>query len=442
LHCVEFRRRFTRDRRRQPERSFAPRFLASWCASPNGGIATLLNLPLRQAAGAIAAPTWFRLVPELPLPQGRGVLETLRSLLSHLTGSPLMGVTKPMIRLIKILPFLTITWMPSSAKQLAKAEETRAKDPTKAIDVQLENFRPPSSQEREQIEQWLLELDLVPMVADRVAFTATGTYFLAGKGNEKHISNLRQFAIGWSLDNERDRERLLVIDQRLLNPDMIEQGIWRLMQSGTSELDRLRIESTYHEANGTSIYDPGPKSHVQQSMEGIGVFFPTRAATSNPMACWSGHVMDRSKPSVTIDRLTGMQQIGQYQVALFEYRPADFYVFFVGVCFRDGLPVQCDSWRQFRRPEDMSNKAPTTKQREAERDYLVSTAKRVARVQSKWKTLGTSSVPTHLHATTTDDFYEVELVSEIQWFVNGQVSPKAFEPATVGQFGPLSVARQ
>jgi hypothetical protein len=177
-------------------------------------------------------------------------------------------------------------------------------------------------------------------------------------------------------------------------------------------------------------------------MEGLGVFFPTRAATSNPTACWSGHAMDRSKPSVTIDRLTGIQAIGQAQVALFEYRPADFYVFFVGVCFRDGLPIQCDSWRQFRRPEDMSNKAPTAKQQEAERDYLISTAKRVARVQSKWKAIGTSSVPTHIHATTMNDFYDVELVTDLQWYVNDQVTGESFEPATVGQFGPLSVSHK
>ena len=152
--------------------------------------------------------------------------------------------------------------------------------------------------------------------------------------------------------------------------------------------------------------------------------------------------MDRSKPSVTIDRLTGIQAIGKHKVALFEYRPADFYVFYVGICFLDGRPIQCDSWRQFRRPQDMSRKNPTEKQAQAERDYLISTAKRIARVQSSWKTLGTVAVPTRIHATTLDDFYDIELLADIHWFVNDEVAPEAFEPVNVGRFGPLSVARE
>lgn len=347
-----------------------------------------------------------------------------------------------MFRFIKLLPFLTLTWIPPGDKQVAGAKDTASDETPKAIDVQLEKFQSVDADDRQRVEQWLLELDLVPLVADRVAYTATGTYFLAGKGKEKHISNLRQFAIGWSLDNRHDRERLLVVDQRLLNPEMADEGKWRLMQSGASELDRLRIEATYHEANGTSVYEPGPKSRVSPSMEGMGVFFPTRAATSNPISCWSGQAIDRAKPSVTIDRLTGIQEIGKHTVALFEYRPADFYVFFVGICFLDGRPVQCDSWRQFRRPEDMSRKKPSEKQAQEERQYLITSAKRIARVQSQWKTLETVAVPTRIHATTMDDFYDIELIADIHWFVNDQVARESFEPVNVGRFGPLSVARE
>ena len=83
-----------------------------------------------------------------------------------------------MLRLIKILPFLTLTWIPPNIKQVAKAGAPLAKDTPKAVDVQLENFQPVAPKDREQVEQWLLELDLVPLVAE------------AGKRNPRSIVRL------------------------------------------------------------------------------------------------------------------------------------------------------------------------------------------------------------------------------------------------------------
>ena len=350
--------------------------------------------------------------------------------------------SEPIMRMIPSLPVIALALMLVTNAPIGLAQDKSREPVPKVIEIDLTKFKSPSDEEKSQVEQWLLELDLVPMVADRVAFTATGTYFFGGKGKEKHIANLRQYAIGWCLDNREDRERLLVINQQLLNPNIVDQGKWRLMQSNTSELDRLRIKSLYHEANGSSVYEPGPKSHIQDSFERANAFFPTRAATCSPTSCWSGMAIDRSKPMVTIDKMQGIQKIGQHTIALFEYQPVDYYVYFVGLAFLDGSPVQYEGWRQFRREEDKNNQSPTPEQKQAEREYLRSTAKRVSRMQSKWKRLETYAVPIWIQGSTLDDFYDIELVADIQWFVNDQVNPEAFNAATLQGLGPFSVMRE
>ncbi len=340
------------------------------------------------------------------------------------------------------LLLITLVSMVLADPRTAWAQDRPGEKPPEVIDIDLTRFSPASDDEKKQVEQWLLELDLVSMVADRVAFTATGTYFFAGKGKEKHITNLIQYAIGWGLDNREDRERLLVVNQRLLNPNIVDQDKWRLMRSDTSELDRLRIKSDYHEADGSSRYTPSPKSTIQDSLERAHVFFPTRAATNSPISCWSGQAIDRSKPMVTIDKMQGIQKVGNHTVALFEYYPTDFYVYFVSLAFLDGSPVQRDGWRQFREIKDKDDASPTPEQIQAEREYLRSTAKRVARTQSKWKQLETHAVPVWIKGSTLDDFYDVELVADIQWYVNDQVNPEAFNPETLQNLGPFSVARE
>ena len=337
---------------------------------------------------------------------------------------------------------LTVTWMLVADPPTGISQDRSSKQLPEVVEIELTRFKPPSDEDKQRVEQWLLELDLVSMVADRIAFTATGTFFFAGKGKDEHITTLHQYAIGWSLDNRQDRERLLVINQQLLNPDIIDQGKWRLMQSDTSELDQLRIKSLYHEADGSIRYEASAKSRLQNSLESAHAFFPTRAATSNPVACWMGQAMDRATPGVTIDKLQGIQTIGKHTVALFEFHPADFYVFYVSLAFLDGSPVQVDGWRQFRRVADKDNPSPTPAQIKAEREYLISNAKRVARMQSKWIKLETHAVPVWIQGSTLNDFHDVELVAEIKWYVNDQVNPEAFEPESLQQLGPFSVVRQ
>jgi hypothetical protein len=312
----------------------------------------------------------------------------------------------------------------------------------KALDIQLKGFQTPEEADKKQIEQWLLELDLVPMLADRVAFAATGTIFFGGKGNESHISNLRQFAIGWSLDNREDRERLLVINQRVLGPEVRDLDQSQYMFSTTSELDRLRIKTQYHEANGSQRLEPGPTSKLQEKLERSNTFFPTRAVTASPISIWQGRTMNRSNPSVNIDRLQGIQRIGAHTVALFEYRPADFYVFLEGIAFLDGSPVQCDSWRQIRRDSDIAKRDPTPEQIQAERDFVRANATRISRIQSIWQKTDTHAVPVLIRGITLDDVYDVELTAEIRWYVNEQVNPLTFQVETLQQLGPLAVSRE
>lgn len=349
------------------------------------------------------------------------------------------------LQAMKILsPLLVVSclWISLSGSLLPPAYGVSDELSPKVVDCDLSNFEAPTEEEKKQVEEWLLDLDLVSLLADRIAFTATGTYFLSGKESEKHISNLRQYAIGWSLDNRGDRERLVFADQRLLNADVIDQGEWRMMKSDSSRLDQLRLKSQFHEANGSTVYAAGPKSQIYDGLQREGVFFPTRAATSNPTACWAGQAIDRSKPMVTIDRLQGIRMIGAQTAALFEFRPADFYVMFVCIVFRDGAPVQCESWRQFRRQQDREIRVPTPEQAQQEREYLMSTAKRVARVQSKWKTIETCAVPTWIHGVTMNDMHEVELVADIEWYVNKQVNEESFSPDNVSQLGPFAVANE
>ena len=347
------------------------------------------------------------------------------------------------MRMIVSKTLLTLACMLAAAVQSSPAQDNPLQKFPKPLEIKLDKFSRPSDDEKKLIEQWLLELDLVPMIADQVAFVATGTYFFGGKSeSEKHIANLRQYCIGWSLDNQADCERLLVINQRLLNPNVVDQGKWRLMQSDTAELDRLRIHSIFHEANGSSIYPPGPKSLIQDSLERANTFFPTRATTSSPTGCWAGRAMDRSKPVVTIDKLKGIQKVGHHSVALFEFRPADYYVYFIALSFLDTSPVQFDSWRQFRREQDISNKSPTPEQIQEEDKFLRSDAQHVARVQSVWQRLGDHRVPVAIQGATLDDVYDIELTAEIQWFVNRRVNPESFKAESLRQLGPFSVARE
>jgi hypothetical protein len=152
--------------------------------------------------------------------------------------------------------------------------------------------------------------------------------------------------------------------------------------------------------------------------------------------------MNRSNPSVNIDRLQGIQRIGAHTVALFEYRPADFYVFLEGIAFLDGSPVQCDSWRQIRRDSDIAKRDPTPEQIQAERDFVRANATRISRIQSIWQKTDTHSVPVWIRGITLADVYDVELTAEIRWYVNEQVNPLTFQVETLQQLGPLAVSRE
>ena len=86
--------------------------------------------------------------------------------------------------------------------------------------------------------------------------------------------------------------------------------------------------------------------------------------------------------------------------------------------------------------------SPTPEQIQSEREYLRSTAQRVAQTQSRWQQLENHAVPIWIKSSTLDDFYDVELVADIQWYVNDQVNGDAFDPDTLQQLGPFAVGRE
>ena len=86
-------------------------------------------------------------------------------------------------------------------------------------------FHPPSKNETQEIETFLLELELSSRLTEQIGFSCDGSYFYASQEPQQVATSLRGFSMGWAIDNKMDRERLLFISQEQIDTGTLSDRI-------------------------------------------------------------------------------------------------------------------------------------------------------------------------------------------------------------------------
>lgn len=294
-------------------------------------------------------------------------------------------------------------------------------------------FRPASAEERSVIESYMLEIEVACQLADQIGFLGRGNYCFASREDDHDALSLRQFAVGWAIDNTQDRERILLVSQEQL-PDPIHQAFNSTGHSNNSHLDQLRTDRRHHESNGPISYPVGDLSRLKRLLENEGLCFPSRAAISHPLDCWSGRSLERRLSHLDINRLAGVQKVGSDVIALFKFRPSSHYVYYITILFSNGHPTQTDFWRWILPQE----KVPTASEPSAD-DPGLTQATHVATTLTSWTKNEPLHLPVSIVSRTTHEAQTIEFTSVYEWFVNEAVSPTAFAPDSVGVSSPFEM---
>ena len=94
---------------------------------------------------------------------------------------------------------------------VTRENQVQTKDQPAAIDyrpIDRTLFKTASLEERSEIESNLLEIELACQLADRVGFTGRGNYFFVSREHDHDAISLRQFTVGWVIDNQHDANEL------------------------------------------------------------------------------------------------------------------------------------------------------------------------------------------------------------------------------------------
>lgn len=294
-------------------------------------------------------------------------------------------------------------------------------------------FRPASAEEQSAIESYMLEIEVASQLAEQIGFLGRGNYCFASHEDDHDAISLRQFAVGWAIDNTQDRERILLVSQEQL-PAPVHQAFNSTGHSSNSHLDQLRIERRYHETNGPMSYPAGDTSRLKRLLENEGLCFPYRAAISHPLDCWSGRSLERRLSHLDIKQIAGVQKVGSDVIALFKFRPSSHYVYYITILFSNRHPTQTDFWRRILPRE----KTPTASESSTE-DQGLTQATHVATTLTSWTENEPLHLPVSIVSRTTHEAQTIEFTSVYEWFVNDAVSPTAFIPDSVGVSAPFEM---
>ncbi len=310
--------------------------------------------------------------------------------------------------------------------------------------VNRNDFREPDEFQRSTIESYVLELELLCRMTDRLGWIGNGQYYFASREAEYHATSLRQFAMSWAVDNQFGYERCVLVDQERLQPNSVSLNAVA-SQSSQTHLDRLRKSDEFHEAMGLAVFPAGEKSRLDKQFKHSGLFSPTIAAISHPLDCWSGRAIDRGQQFIDCDRLMGVQSHKGDTLALFCFRPASFYHYYITVYFKNGYPVQTDFWRSLdgvsvraeRASPSLIDEAEEVDQEGGRRKRRFVDAMHVATTSTTWKMLRETPFPSRIVSRTLHEQPEIELSAEFEWCASEQINPDTFNPNTVGKLAPF-----
>lgn len=325
----------------------------------------------------------------------------------------------------------------AQSKQSFSSQDTNDRDSCASVHhdyllIDRTGFHPPSENETQEIETFLLELELSSRLTEQIGFSCDGSYFYASQEPQQVATSLRRFSMGWAVDNKTDRERLLFISQEQIQPKN-STAVISLDQSLATRLDRLRVGTNLHESEGPYALPPNEHSHLEGQFRINGVFYPIRASIAHPLDCWSGRAMNRNKQLIDCNNLIGIQERSNGIVALFCIKPASFYEFYISTYFKEGLPVQADFWR--------FSLLPASKNPNDPQDPLRSfpQAKHVATTTTQWSLVSQTHLPVSIRSHTIQESHLIELAASFRWVTNDSVNQNSFELKTLGDFYPNEI---
>jgi hypothetical protein len=141
----------------------------------------------------------------------------------------------------------------------------------------------------------------------------------------------------------------------------------------------------------------------------------------------------------------GVQLHKSDTLALFYFRPASFYHYYITVYFKHGCPVQTDFWRSLdgvsvsaeRSSPSLIHEAEEVDQEGDLRKRRFVDAMHVATTSTTWKMLRETPFPSRIVSRTLHEQPEIELSAEFEWCASEQINPDTFNPNTVGKLAPF-----
>lgn len=312
----------------------------------------------------------------------------------------------------------------------------------KIIELNVERFESVSAKDKKLIQEWLIDLESTPLLAERLAVVVTGAYFTGGKMARSETAQARQFVFCWANRDGTKQQRVILRDESLLDPVVQTQGEDRFMQTNATSLDQLRLGERFRESMGIQVLPASKESRLNNRIRLAGVFYPIVATTATAMEWYRGSACQATSARVEIERLTGVYRDREMTIAEFYYQSTPKAVLHRFVVFRDGVPIQTEDrlavhdGEEFRAirlldlsPEDLKQLKMTRQK-----------ASPIARTNAEWGTVEPDlKLPSHIRSQTISGPHSIEVEAKCVWFVNEEVKSVLFEHASVGKLAPLQL---
>ncbi|MEM8667562.1 MAG: hypothetical protein AAGG48_08615 [Planctomycetota bacterium] len=317
----------------------------------------------------------------------------------------------------------------------SRADETKSE----LIEIDSTKIETVDDDLRRKIQDWIIDLESVPLLADQLAVVVTGSYFSGGRVAGGDTVNGRQFTIGWATQKGTRNQRIILQDEGLLDPIFNDGKDERFMRANASGMDQLKMGDRYFEALGLQVRPESKKSKLESQFKQSGLFYPTTATTATATEWYRGTASEPISARVEIERLTGAYEQDGSTIVEFLYQSSDRAILYRYVVFRDGVPIQVedqmaisDSGR-FRRISLLNPQKEDEEQLKDTRSKAVT----VARTQSKWVTVkGDFKLPVEMKSVTTKGPHAIEVTAKCMWLLKEQVKPEIFASRTVGAMTP------
>lgn len=322
--------------------------------------------------------------------------------------------------------FVFVALCLASAYCPAKTVEERARD----SEIKMKDLMPVSSAQRQEIEDYLVNLDFLSLEIGRWHCVTRGTRAFASTKSD--FVKVEQVLQEWALDSEEDFERWTT-NARVVFGNNGGHSVQGWDVKTTSLNAYLKRDGKFFGFAGGARLAGELATVARKEALRDGLVFPVRLAESCAVDAQHGLCRELDRSCLKIDNLVAMIENSGFDICLFDSSSDPSFHYFRMVWFYEGRPIRVDDSYAYVSKADAAGSGDKEAS-VAEEQKIRESAVPKARTETVWKKAdkkGQVWLPASVHAVNFQGPREIEYELEFDWKLGEEVDERIFSKESI-----------